>query len=253
MKNQTTNEDRFTRLCRSIDRQIKEDPMCASSGAFRRVAAVMVRKKRKARLQKPARATTSTDTQASGVEVGQEDGVQESGGDDAGDGDGDPEPAGACEEEEHSYTRRGLSYGDLHALATFDHDDPAPQIAHTIWPAIPDPYSYHNVQESSWRLLAGFADGRAREVCRLLGEGKDDFELIGEALLCSDHTARDDARKIFEAVVAGQAVRQLCIFDDPDTAYIPKRSTRGRKKKKKTQQPGTNSYAVTERIDGGDE
>ena len=229
----TLHEDRFTRLCRNIDRQLREDPGCANRGAEIRVARAETKpinrtlKKRTAH-KKPSRAargkarrTTQTATT--------------SGGDDSG-GGGDPEPAGdSIDDDEHTYTRRGNSYSDQHSFNIYDPSDPTPRIPCTLWPTIPDPVSYYGVCESSWGRLAALASGRAREVCRMLGEGEADFKKIGKALKCSDRTARDDARKLFQDVVSGRAGRQFDLFDRHDVQYIPKRSPRGRKKKAQEQ------------------
>ena len=234
MQEHLNHEDRFAQLCRNIDRQLRDDPGCANRGADRTIARPKIKPidaKKKRTARKPARAARAG--QARGAEQTDAGG----GGDD--DGGGDPEPAGdSIDDDEHTYTRRGLSYSDQHALATYDPADPAPQIARTFWPVIPDPRSYLNIRESSWRRLSQFAGGRAREVCRLLGEGEANFKIIGRALHCSDRTARDDARSIFENVVAERVVQQIELFSEPDEQYVPRRSTRGRKKKARTPVPG---------------
>ena len=232
MQEHLNHEERFARLCRNIDEQLRRDPGCANRGAEPRMAraAIQPRKTNKKTYshKKPARSARKPFTRKSRP-------TEESGGDDG--GSGDPEPAGEIEaDEEHTYTRRGASYSDKHSLDIYDSSNPAPQIARTLWPVIPDPYSYLNVRESSWRMLSHLARGRAREVCRLLGDGEADFEVIGARLLCSDRTAREDARSIFKKVAAGQFDQQFDLFDALDEQYIPKRSTRGRKKK--AQKPG---------------
>ena len=227
--NTSNHEDRFAQLCRNIDEQLRRDPGCANRGAEQVAACAAIRARKnniKTRSRTPARTTRKPATRKSRP-------AEESGDDGGG---GDPEPAGEIEAE-HAYTRRGLSYSDQHTFATYDPADPAPQIARTLWPVIPDPYSYLNVCESSWRRLSQFAGGRAREVCRLLGDGEADFDVIGERLLCSDRTARDDARKIFHDVVAGRVDRQRDLLDSLNEQYIPRRSTRGRKKKARTPVP----------------
>ena len=237
----TSHEDRFAKLCQNIYDQMKRDPGCANRGAEKVVAraAIQARKNNiKTRShKKPARSTRKPAARRTTAPASDGDG----------DGGGDPEPAGEIEaDEEHTYTRRGLSYSDQHTFATYDPADPAPQIARTSWPVIPDPYSYLNVCESSWRMLSHLARGRAREVCRLLGEGENDFEVIGARLLCSDRTARDDARRIFEKVVAERVVQQIELFSEPDEQYIPKRSLRGRKKKTQAHAPSQNTAGAGE-------
>ena len=233
--NTSNHEERFARLCQNIYDQLKRDPSCANRGAEKVMAraAIQPRKTNKKTYshKKPARTTRKPTTRRTTQTA------TTSGGDDG--GGGDPEPAGDwIDDDEHTYTRRGLSYSDQHALATYDPADPAPQIARTFWPVIPDPRSYLNIRESSWRRLSQFAGGRAREVCRLLGEGEANFKIIGRALHCSDRTARDDARSIFENVVAERVVQQIELFSEPDEQYVPRRSTRGRKKKARTPVPG---------------
>ena len=228
--NTSNHEDRFAQLCRNIDEQLRRDPGCANRGAERVMARAAIRARKNniktSSHKKPAKSARKPATRKPNQEQTEGD-----------DGGGDPEPAGDSIDDEHTYTHRGASYSDKHSLDTYDSADPAPQIARTLWPVIPDPYSYLNVCESSWRRLAQFASGRAREVCRLLGDGEADFETIGERLLCSDRTARDDARKIFHDVVAGRVDRQRDLLDSLNEQYIPRRSTRGRKKKARTPVP----------------
>ncbi len=154
-----------------------------------------------------------------------------SGDDGSGSGDGDPDPADPTD---HAPDRRSHSSSpDAHSYAAWDPNDPTPQCRTTVWPVAPDPVVFHGVCASSWRQISAVADGRVREVCRLLGA---DIEIddAADELLCSGHTARDDAKEIFDAIVSKRinvAAQQLDLFADPEPAYIPKRSTRGRKKK----------------------
>ncbi len=132
----------------------------------------------------------------------------------------------------------GNFHEDEHSFASFDFSNPAPRCVTTAWLVITDPVSYHGVRESSWHLLAQFAHGRGREVCRLLGEGLKIKE-IADRVQCSEHTARDDARKIFHEVISGQAQQQIDLVDTPEQQqYIPTRSTRGRKKKPRVPEDG---------------
>ncbi|MHB8388524.1 MAG: hypothetical protein ACYDBH_02955 [Acidobacteriaceae bacterium] len=155
------------------------------------------------------------------------------GGDSGGDPDPDPDPESEPDPSDHAPDRRSHSSADAHSYAAWDPDDPAPQCRTTVWPVIPDPVVFHGVCASSWRQISAFADGRVREVCRLLGA---DIEIddAADELLCSGHTARDDAKEIYDAIVSKRinvAAQQLDLFADPEPAYIPKRSSRGRKKK----------------------
>ncbi len=225
-----------------LQREIRERDVMDTSGckngpyaheyhAARRALSEIVRRiksvtKPTARQSRSASASRARHTQSHGSS-------SKSGDDGSGSGDPDPEPDPESESEldpsDHAPDRRSHSSTDAHSYAAWDPDDPRPQYhPATEWHGINNPVVYHGVTQDSWNDIAQCARGRVRAVCRRLGEG---FLLkeVADLLLISAHTAGEDARGIFEEVIAGLVTKQANLFDEPD--YVPRRSTRGRKKK----------------------